>query len=330
MAIYSKKTLREIPLFDNLLIEERVFIKPFIRQRKFNKGEKILVQGAVVNELLYIQSGRVTVSLVLPGGKEEILTHLGREQIIGEVAFFSNTQATATVICDEPCEGLILSHKVLNMLRIARPEIAFKIEQRINQLLVTKIITNINMIFDLYSKDKDFPKSCQIELIRKAKPRGRSLTLKDLDFNHIKKLNFFNELDETQISQLFLYIKIKEYEKKCIFHAENTDKDKIIVIYSGAILCFISKYELKKSIALFGIGDLFIQGFPYDKLSELIGFSTYEKTITLEIDFRQFAKIYKKDPAVYYIINKYINAMIANSVYILNREFIRINCEYNV
>jgi hypothetical protein len=107
------------------------------------------------------------------------------------------------------------------------------------------------------------------------------------------------------------------------------DALKLEWIYLGAAMLFIKKDgTLQKSIAVSGIGELLVQNFLFENFRQVAEYVTCEKSVIVELDFEKYEALKKEHPAIFYAISQNLHTTIVDSLYIVNREFVRINSEY--
>jgi CRP-like cAMP-binding protein len=326
-----QRDLKKLPFFNKLSPDEILFLTPYLKEKVFEKDEVILPQGSEGGDLYLILSGVVTVKISLPGNYKKDLTTLGAYQVFGEVTFLSNTLVTASVVAQRTCRCLIVFQNILEMLRIAKPEIAFKIEQEIGNQIASKIIFNIDSIFKLVKKiPEKFQISSELAIhLEKFSARSSELNINDIDRNRIKNLSYFRRLTESQISRLLPLLTVKTYEKGYRFLGSKANPNRIALIYEGAVMFFIKENnQLKKYLSVSGIGELFMQNFIFPEFCQIADYVACEKCTLIELDMETYHKLHDSDPALFYIISESINRAIAASVYITNRQFVRISSEY--
>lgn len=332
MEINHAINYENIPFFNGLTSDEIKFILPYMEEKKFTKGEVILPQGSRGGDLYLVISGFVSVDIVLPGDYQKRLAVLGANEVFGEVTFLSNALVTATVAALESCSCIVFYHKLLEMLRTAKPEISYKIEKEIAHQAAEKIISNVNNILKILDNiPKEFKGDYEhVNSLENPYAYTKELDIKELDENHIKKLSFFTRMNQTQFLKLLPYMKVVSYGKGYRFLSNNKEINKIGIVYSGAVMFFIKeKNQLKKSIGISGIGDLFLQNFMFPEFRQVADYVTCEKSIILEIDMKVYKKLHHSNPAIFYIISESIHRAITGSVYSANRQFVRINSEFN-
>lgn len=69
----------------------------FLQSLTFSPGDTILRQGAEGTYALYIESGRVEVSVINNNGIKTVLSEMGAGHVIGEMALISKSPRNATV-----------------------------------------------------------------------------------------------------------------------------------------------------------------------------------------------------------------------------------------
>ncbi|MBA3537445.1 MAG: cyclic nucleotide-binding domain-containing protein [Tatlockia sp.] len=324
--------LEKIPFFKRLTATEILFLAPYIEEKKFGEGEVILPQGSRGGDLYLVISGFVSVDIILPGDYKKKLTQLGVGQVFGEVTFLDDTLVTASVLAPGVCNCLVLSHKTVEMLRMSQPEIAFKIEQEITNQIAVKIIQNIKTILELLKKIPEEPQNPfeHALYLENSSARNYQMKLAEINLSKLIQADFFPKLAQEQRSRLLSLMTIKAYDKGFRFLERIEEPKKFAFIYSGAVMFFIKKNkQLKNSIAVLAVGDLFMQNFLSSELQQLTDYVTCEKSVLLELDMEAYLQLHESDPALFYAISNEINRSIAHSVYITNRQFVRINSEYN-
>ena len=78
----------------------------YLQPRNFSPGEYLVKQGGPPDEILFIESGRVTVSLALPDGRSMRLRSMTVGTMIGEIGMYLNKPRNASAVADHADEGL--------------------------------------------------------------------------------------------------------------------------------------------------------------------------------------------------------------------------------
>lgn len=93
---------RAIPLFD-----PDAFLAKVGRGRtitKYRKGQRVFTQGDDADSVLYIQKGKVKITIVSKQGKEAVIAVLGRDEFVGEGCLAGQALRIATATAMVDCE----------------------------------------------------------------------------------------------------------------------------------------------------------------------------------------------------------------------------------
>ncbi|MBA2652966.1 MAG: cyclic nucleotide-binding domain-containing protein [Tatlockia sp.] len=327
-----KFDLEKIPILSGLTAKEIQYIAPCLEEKKFEKDEVILSQGSLGGELYLLIDGSVSVDIVLPGNCKKNLMSLGKGQLFGEITFFSDVLVTASVVAEKSCVCMVFNHNALESLHFIKPETAYKIEKEITQQTANKLILNLKSILELLNKIPDKARAQFGHALYLENPSAKNypLELSDLNVAHLDQFNIFQRLTKEEIKRLLPLMSVKLYEKGYRFFTNQDESDKLTFVYSGAVMFFIKEdNELKKSLSVLKAGELFLRDFLYKEFQQLADYVTCEKCILLELDIEAYKKLLHSDPTLFYAINKSINRTVASFVYVMNRELVRLNSEYN-
>lgn len=330
----SVDDIRKYPLFTNFSEDELTLVSLHISVKQFNAGETLMLQGSCGDELYILKEGNVSVYVTLPGDAPKLTAKLKPGQIFGEVSFLTQELITATVVAEDNCICLSCSREVLSNLHFAYPEIAYKFETNIIQQMQEKIIHQINMIYmllDTVSKHQQTASEHAFYLLD-TNAKCKKLKPSMLDFNRIKQMNFFKKLNDQEMDLLLSFMSYRKYDRGYQFQTDGSKNKRLCIICSGAVMMFIKKDNmLLKAISVSGVGELFIDN-PSSIFPELEQYTAYlasEQCTTLELDFSAYFKIQHVHPAIFFHVSTIINHHFARLIYILNRQFVRIYCEYN-
>ena len=68
--------IRDIPFFKGLSDNELVSVKECLREKSFDKGQTLFLEGASCERVFFVKSGRVKLYRIGPSGREQILQTL--------------------------------------------------------------------------------------------------------------------------------------------------------------------------------------------------------------------------------------------------------------
>ncbi|WP_419419853.1 cyclic nucleotide-binding domain-containing protein [Legionella sp. D16C41] len=328
MGIVSKSS-RARGFFSNFTEKELLFLTKFITKASFEAGDLIISQGCFSEYLYIIETGQVAVYITLPGDSIKQKSILVESQIFSEVAFLTDDLTTATIVAKTSVNCLLLKRAVLNALRILYPEIAFKIEYAIAKQTNQKIICDgsqlINTLLTLQTNHNLY--SDHAHSLPSNKATYQELNIKAINRQLLDKLAFLNALTKAQIDKLLTFMQVKLYDRG--YQLNEQILGKIGLVFSGAVMFFLAKEKnLIKSIGIISIGDLFLQQFFTQNLKSVFEFVTCEESIILELDINQYQQLKHTEPEIFYKLSQYVHTAFVHWLSIINRQCIRINCEY--
>lgn len=120
----EEQALRATPPFNALPSEERARLGPYVRLKRYDKGETIFREGDPSERFHTIVKGRVKISKFAPHGKELILEIFGSGDPFGAVAAYEGRPFPASAVALGPTEVLSISRADFFSLIARHPEIA--------------------------------------------------------------------------------------------------------------------------------------------------------------------------------------------------------------
>ncbi len=97
------------------------------RQVHYASGTVIFDTGAIADSVLMIDSGRVEISRLTPGGRRQVLDFRGTGEIVGEIAAMDMQTRTADVIACSDVVGRQLSSSDFRASLLAEPDVLMEI-----------------------------------------------------------------------------------------------------------------------------------------------------------------------------------------------------------
>jgi CRP/FNR family transcriptional regulator, cyclic AMP receptor protein len=121
------KTLARAPLFSGLAEPEMQFLARRALPREFAAGEAIFQEGEACQGLYVVDSGRVKIFKMSPGGREQVLAIDGPGASIAELPVFDdgNYPASATAVSD--ARLVFVSKQDFRALCLAHPQVALRV-----------------------------------------------------------------------------------------------------------------------------------------------------------------------------------------------------------
>jgi SulP family sulfate permease len=111
----------------------------YLEPRTFQPGEYLVRQGGPPDEMLFIESGRVTVRLGLPDGRSMRLRSMTVGTMIGEIGMYLNQPRNASAIADEVTQAYVLSAARLREMEARDPHLANALHYAIVSLLAERL-----------------------------------------------------------------------------------------------------------------------------------------------------------------------------------------------
>jgi CRP/FNR family transcriptional regulator len=119
----EEEALRTTPPFSALAPEERKRLAPYVRLRRYEKGDPVFREGDPSERFHTVVSGRVKIVKFAPHGKELILEIFGAGDPFGAVAAYEGRPFPASAFAIEPAEILSIARRDFFSLITNHPEI---------------------------------------------------------------------------------------------------------------------------------------------------------------------------------------------------------------
>lgn len=105
-----------------------------------NKGDMLVYQGHLSQELYYLEAGYLTVFINVGKTRTKKLFTIGPGNIVGELAFYLNSSRSASIIAEEASSLKRLIKRDLTSMELNDPLLATAFNQAIICLLSTKLV----------------------------------------------------------------------------------------------------------------------------------------------------------------------------------------------
>lgn len=116
--------LRQVSLFRRLSDEQLSALAPLAIERRFAKGEMIILAEESGDALFIIQEGQVKVSILHEDGREYILSLLGQGEVFGELSLLDGRPRSANVVATADTRLIALRRSDFLRLLATVPQIA--------------------------------------------------------------------------------------------------------------------------------------------------------------------------------------------------------------
>jgi SulP family sulfate permease len=132
----------EIGFFRGMTPDELECIRQHIELREYLTGVKIFSQNEEGDEIYFIRSGMVKITLPLTGGEPICLSTLQRGEILGEMAFLDKDRRSADALAETPVSLYVLSRQKFKEVAAGHPEIAALLFKRLAKELSQRLRQN--------------------------------------------------------------------------------------------------------------------------------------------------------------------------------------------
>ncbi|MBK8211397.1 MAG: cyclic nucleotide-binding domain-containing protein [Rhodospirillales bacterium] len=112
----------------------------WLDRRSYGAGEPLISQGDKSDDIFYVESGAVTVQLILPGGRTVRLRTMGAGTVVGEIAVYLRLPRSATVVAVEDTVAVRLSAEALAAMRRENPGAAALLHAFMARQLAEKLV----------------------------------------------------------------------------------------------------------------------------------------------------------------------------------------------
>lgn len=111
----------------------------YLEPRTYREGEFLLRQGGPPTEIVFIESGRVTVRLAFPDGRSIRLRSMTMGTMIGEIGLYLNQPRSASAVADHLTHAYILTAEKLREMEKNDPPLANALHYAIVALLSERL-----------------------------------------------------------------------------------------------------------------------------------------------------------------------------------------------
>jgi SulP family sulfate permease len=111
----------------------------YLEPRSYKAGEYLVKQGGAPDEILFIESGRVTISISLPDGRSMRLRSMTVGTMIGEIGMYLKQPRIASAVADLQTKAWVLSAEKLREMEARDPQLANALHYAIVSLLAERL-----------------------------------------------------------------------------------------------------------------------------------------------------------------------------------------------
>jgi CRP/FNR family transcriptional regulator, cyclic AMP receptor protein len=113
--------------------EEAAAFRSRAAKRRFRRGQALMHEGQLGEEVMILLSGRVKVTFTTAEGKEVVLRFCGPGDLLGELSVLDELPRSSSVVALEPAEALVLAASDFRGLIASHPELALRLLRSISR-----------------------------------------------------------------------------------------------------------------------------------------------------------------------------------------------------
>ena len=116
--------IAEVRAFQQFTDSELLALAASLREKSLRKGQVLLRQGDMSDEMYVVRRGSLVISKPVTGRVEQVLARIGPGDFFGEMALFDHSPRSATVQADSDALLLVLDRGALVRLTEQSPRAA--------------------------------------------------------------------------------------------------------------------------------------------------------------------------------------------------------------
>src|SRR5260370_10745022 len=120
----DRDILRQVPLFSSLDGDDLAHVAAVTVERRYQRGDIILVEGDLGGAFHFVRSGRVKIFKMSAEGKEQVLRLIGPGGSFNDVPALDGGPNPANAAAMEPCAVYVTGRAELQSLLRERPGVA--------------------------------------------------------------------------------------------------------------------------------------------------------------------------------------------------------------
>lgn len=155
--IVTDDSLAKLPIFRGMDAQQRHEALSMAQRVEVGPGEKLIVQGELVQNLWFVLSGHCEVKRRTSAGKELKLAELGPSTQFGEMSFFHASPHSADVIATTDMQLIRLSRADYDRLCESGNPVAFKLALNSLEQLAERLRRTDQWITDLVTQKNHQP-----------------------------------------------------------------------------------------------------------------------------------------------------------------------------
>ncbi|MCG6892075.1 MAG: cyclic nucleotide-binding domain-containing protein [Desulfobacteraceae bacterium] len=121
-------------------------LEKYLQRKEVPEGETLIRQGDIADELFFIESGQVSVSIAASDGESIRIRKMGEGTVVGELGLYLNQARTASVVTKEASVVYRLTRESLKEMEDANPQTAAAFHRFMVRLLAQRLLHTDNTL----------------------------------------------------------------------------------------------------------------------------------------------------------------------------------------
>ena len=128
------------PFFADVADEHLETLGRVVQRRHFATGERLFDQGDPADSTLFVESGRIALTVRLPGGGISELAQVSGGEVLGELALIESQRRSARADVIEDTVALIMHRRVLRALCADHHPVSLRVMLRLIELVARRLL----------------------------------------------------------------------------------------------------------------------------------------------------------------------------------------------
>jgi len=131
--------LKSVRLFKELADADRLALARRLREQTLRKGQVLLREGDLGDEMFLVRTGAIIVSKAVTGRVEQVLARMGPGDFFGEMSLLDHAPRSATIQADGDTTLLVLDAQNLTRLIEVNPRAAVSFFRALAQVFIERL-----------------------------------------------------------------------------------------------------------------------------------------------------------------------------------------------
>jgi CRP-like cAMP-binding protein len=274
--------LATVPLLEGMPEDELASLAGVLRRRDLPAGEVLWNQGDEAGAMLLIISGRVSISLHLPGERSVEVAGVGAGEVLGEIPLLDGGRHSATARVTEPTSLLALSRADFAALVSRRHPTAFTLKRRIAGVACARLRRQLAVLAASLGEEA----------------AGEQVAPADLEFcgppdsGYVRRLATFHAFDSMALWGFLTAGRFARCPAGRTVVAEGTTSTSCYLTMNGAVEKVIVRGGRRIRVGLAGPGHVFGYESLIDGGPSPVTATTRERTLLLVLPQLQFERLF--------------------------------------